>query len=225
MAFFIYYLGSDLSGKNGSATLVSKEVIMNKSFPTKQEFIAEKAKFAQVMRDIMSQNYTINNTKIDEVVARSHYGIENGYQALVDHWKKTSLDGVELPPDSKDEIFVFMDEYGNFRPYRGTVVLERRTIRFNDPSGICFDDDYYESGLFDDVVNQDLMNIYVKFYDVSWVAVEINNVRDGVRDWASYSCCKQEITDFGFRLENDRLAHEVYLGDAERVVIRLKRRN
>lgn len=224
MAFFIYYLGSDLSGKNGSATLVSNEVIMNKPFPTKQEFIAEKAKFAQVMRDIMSQNYTINNTKIDEVVARSHYGIENGYQALVDHWKKTSLDDVVLPADAKEQVFLFIDECGELWPYHGKVTLEPMHISLSDGCIAGYSQEYLDSDSFGDAVNNEQIKIYRKFYEAEWVAVEIENIRSGVTDWASYVHSESELRDYGLLPEKYSIGHEVYAGGCGRVVVCLQKK-
>lgn len=197
---------------------------MNKSFPTKQEFIAEKAKFAQVMRDIMSQNYTINNTKIDEVVARSHYGIENGYQALVDHWKKTSLDDVELPVDAKDKIFLFFDENGGLWPYRGNINLEYMRIALSDCCTASYSDEYLDSNSFDNEAGQEQISLYRKYYEASWVAVEIDDVRSGVSDWASYAYSVSALEDYGLLPENDMIGHEIYMGGSGRVIICLQKK-
>lgn len=62
--------------------------MMKNTVPSKEEFLATKKHFIKCMKDLFDQNYSINSSKLNELVARSHYNFDNGYQSLVADWKK-----------------------------------------------------------------------------------------------------------------------------------------
>lgn len=197
-------------------------------FPTKSEFNTAKIRFIETMNQIMKQNYTINNPKLDEVVARSHFNIENGYQSLVAHWKKYSLDDVVLPDNAPTEVFLFVDSDGGLWPYHGKVELLRRSLEIEHN---CFNTNDREEfvngvkdGLCDNELDTESIKVFRKFYDVEWVGIGYTGDSGSVFCWAGYEHAQSELVDYGLIEEFESIDHYTIRMDSDVAVIKLTKK-
>lgn len=172
--------------------------MMKNTVPSKEEFLATKKHFIKCMKDLFDQNYSINSSKLNELVARSHYNFDNGYQSLVADWKRgadkkninnddsASLEDFtyanrvsEQAQISDDELFFFAKVYDDepevcLWPFNGRVETSCGLIRFSEyvhsPASFQMKD-FYENKLFRKRVMSFDLDVLNKYYNIEWIMV------------------------------------------------------